>query len=268
MPRLPSVNVNSRSRILQNDPFDRLATPQGRLLAYHAIVGRGPTLAWLSGFNSDMTGTKAQALAAWSRQADQALLRFDYSGHGRSSGVFEDGTIGAWLEDSLAVLDFLTTGPLVLVGSSMGAWLSLLAAQARPERVKGLLLIAPAVDFTKRLMGPALPAEARAALAGAGRWAMPSSYGAPTIITQALLDDGDRHSLMPGPIPFQGPVRILQGQKDPDVPWRHALDTAEAIGSADVQTTLIKDGDHRLSRPQDIALLERTAAQLCAALSA
>lgn len=253
---------------MPNERFAQLTTPQGRVLAYEAIDGRGPTLVWLSGFNSDMTGTKAQALAAWSRQSGQAFVRFDYSGHGRSSGAFEDGTISAWLEDALAVIDQVTSGPLALVGSSMGGWLSLLAARARPERVRGLLLIAPAADFTSRLMGPALPAEAKAALAETGRWAMPSAYGAPTIITQALLDDGDRHSLLPGPIPFSGPVRILQGQLDPDVPWRHALATAEAIAAADVQVTLLKDGDHRLSRPQDIALLERTADQLCAALSA
>jgi len=252
---------------LPPDDFSQLTTGAGRRLAYEAIAGRGPTLVWLSGFNSDMTGTKAQALAAWAKAAGQAFVRFDYSGHGRSSGAFADGKISAWLEDSLAVIDGVTEGPLALVGSSMGGWLSLLAARARPDRVKGLLLIAPAADFTSRLMGPALPAEARASLAATGRWAMPSAYGAPTIITQALLDDGSRHTLLPGPIAFDGPVRILQGQLDPDVPWRHALETAEAISGGDVHVTLIKDGDHRLSRPQDIALLERTAAQLCAALS-
>jgi hypothetical protein len=250
------------------EPFAQLATPQGRRIAYEAIAGRGPTLVWLSGFNSDMMGTKAQALAAWSQQSGQAFVRFDYSGHGRSCGVFTDGTISAWLEDSLAVIDAVTAGPLVLVGSSMGGWLSLLAARARPARIKGLLLIAPAADFTSRLMGPALPPEAKAALAATGRWAMPSAYGAPTIITQALLDDGDRHTLLPGPIAFDGPVRILQGQLDPDAPWPHALATADALAGADVHVTLVKDGDHRLSRPQDIALLERTAAQLCAELSA
>jgi pimeloyl-ACP methyl ester carboxylesterase len=216
-----------------------------------------------------MSGAKAQALAAWAQQRGQGLLLFDYSGHGQSSGRFEDGTISAWLEDTLAAIDALTSGPLVLVGSSMGGWLSLLAARARPLRVKGLLLIAPATDFVTRLMIPSLPAQALAALAQEGRWAMPSAYASePTVLTQALLDDGAGHCLLPGPIPFAGPVRILQGQEDPDVPWRHALDTAAAIASGDVRLTLVKDGDHRLSRPQDIALMLQEADQLCASLSA
>ncbi len=216
-----------------------------------------------------MTGTKAQALSTWAQQRGQAMLRFDYSGHGQSDGQFEDGTISAWLEDTLAAIDALTEGPLVLVGSSMGGWLSLLAARARPERVAALLLIAPATDFVTRLMIPSLPDAAKAALARDGHWAMPSAYAAAaTILTQQLLDDGALHCLLPGPIAFGGPVRILQGQEDPDVPWRHALDTAAAIASPDVRITLVKDGDHRLSRPDDIALLLQEADQLCAAVSA
>ena len=216
-----------------------------------------------------MRGTKAQALSAWCAADGQSFLRFDYSGHGESSGAFEDGTISAWLDDTLAVIDGLTEGPLVLVGSSMGGWLSLLAARARPERIAGLLLIAPAADFTRRLMRPSLPPAAVQALAASGRWVMPSAYpGPPTILTQVLLDDGDQHCLLPGPIPFTGPVRILQGQNDPDVPWRHALETAEALSSADVRWVLIKDGDHRLSRPCDLALLVREARQLVAEVSA
>jgi hypothetical protein len=244
-------------------------TPHQTALAYERHAGRGPTAVWLSGFRSDMTGTKAQALATWAKQRGQGTVRFDYSGHGQSSGAFEDGTISLWLADTLAVLDSLTQGPLVLVGSSMGGWLSLLAARARPERVKGLVLIAPATDFVTRLMVPSLSEEAKAALARDGRWAMPSAYAAePTILTQALLDDGAQHCLLPGPIAFSGPVRILQGQEDPDVPWPHALETAAALASADVRITLVKDGDHRLSRPADIALLLQEVDQLCAAVSA
>jgi pimeloyl-ACP methyl ester carboxylesterase len=215
-----------------------------------------------------MGGGKAQALASWAKQQGRGMLLFDYSGHGQSEGRFEDGTISAWLEDTLAVVDGLSEGPLVLVGSSMGGWLALLAARARPNRVKGLVLIAPATDFVTRLMIPSLPPTAHEALARDGRWAMPSAYAAePTILTQALLDDGARHCLLPGPISFAGPVRILQGQHDPDVPWHHALDTAAAIASDDVRITLLKDGDHRLSRPQDIALLLQEVDQLCAAVS-
>jgi pimeloyl-ACP methyl ester carboxylesterase len=216
-----------------------------------------------------MGGGKAQALATWAKQRGQAALLFDYSGHGQSGGRFADGTISHWLEDTLAAIDGLSEGPLVLVGSSMGGWLAMLAARARPDRVQGLTLIAPATDFVTRLMIPSLSPEAKTALLGEGQWAMASAYAPePTIITQALLDDGARHCLLPGPIPFHGPVRILQGQRDPDVPWRHALETAAALATGDVRLSLIKDGDHRLSRPQDIALLLQEVDQVCASASA
>lgn len=225
-------------------------------IAYRRVAGEGPTVVWLGGFHSDMTGTKAQVLADQAQATGGAFVRFDYFGHGQSDGAFRDGTISRWREDALAVLDDLTEGPLVLVGSSMGGWLACLAAIARPERVKALVLIAPAPDFTEKLMAPRLPAKALAVIAEQGEWTRPSDYdedGYP--ITRALLEDGARWSILPGPVPIDVPVRVLQGGADPDVPWSHALDLANALESQDVVFTLIKDGDHRLSRPQDLERL-------------
>ena len=206
----------------------------------------------MGGFRSDMTGTKAQGLADWAGRTGRAYLRFDYFAHGESSGDFLEATITGWRADALAVLDDLTRGEVVIVGSSMGGWIACLAAMARPDRVKALVLLAPAPDFTEKLMRPQLPAEALAALERDGVWLQPSAYGDPNPIARALLDDGDRWSILPGPVNVTAPVRILQGGDDPDVPWRHALDLAQAIKSDDVVFSLIKDGDHRLSRPQDI----------------
>lgn len=234
----------------------RLQRPDGNTLAWKRVEGRGPTVVWLGGFASDMGGTKAEALAEWAAAHDRAYLRFDYFGHGASTGAFEDGTIGRWRDDVLAVIDELTEGPLVLVGSSMGGWLAGLAALARPERVAALVLIAPAADFTDKLMAPNLPPEAHAALAKEGVWRRPSPYeDGGYLISQRLLDEGRNWSLLPGPVEIACPVRILQGGADPDVPSRHALALAEAITSEDLVFTLIKDGDHRLSRPQDLARL-------------
>jgi pimeloyl-ACP methyl ester carboxylesterase len=229
---------------------------QGARLAWRRVAGRGPTVVWLGGFHSEMGGTKAQALADWAAASGRDYLRFDYFGHGASEGRFEAGTISRWRGDALAVIDALTDGPLVLVGSSMGGWLACLATIARPERVKALVLIAPAADFTERLLAPGLPAEARAAMDAEGFWARPSLYdegGYP--ITKALLEDGARWSILPGPVPIEAPVRILQGGADPDVPWTHALELANAFRGEDVVFTLIRDGDHRLSRPADLARL-------------
>jgi pimeloyl-ACP methyl ester carboxylesterase len=217
---------------------------------------------WLGGFRSDMTGTKAEALAEWAADAGRGYLRFDYFGHGQSSGDFQAGTISRWREDALAVIDELTEGPLILVGSSMGGWISCLVALVRPDRMAALALIAPAPDFTEKLMGPNLPPEARAALAADGVWLQPSAYGDPTPITQALIEDGDRWSILPGPVPIEVPVRILQGGDDPDVPWRHALELAQSLKGDDVVFSLIKDGDHRLSRPQNIARMVAMVAEL------
>lgn len=238
----------------------------GQRLAWRRVDGAAPTTMWLGGFRSDMTGTKAQALAERAAAEGRAFLRFDWTAHGASSGDFErDGTVGRWREDALAVIDRLTRGPLVLVGSSMGGWLACLAALARPDRVAGLVLIAPAADFTGKLMGPGLPAEARGALARDGVWRQPSEYdpaGYP--ITRALLEDGERWSILPGPVAIAPPVRILQGGRDDAVPWRHALALAEALTGDDVVFTLVRDGDHRLSRPEDLVRLHAAVAELTA----
>jgi len=233
----------------------RLET-DGAEIAWKRTTGRGPTLIWLGGFRSEMAGTKAGALAEWAAVQGRDFLRFDYFGHGISAGRFEAGTVTRWRADALAVLDMLTEGRVILAGSSMGGWLASLAALARPTRIGGLLLIAPAADFTERVIAPVLPREAKAALRRDGVWRRPSAYdphGYP--ITRQLLEDGARWSILPGPIPIEAPVRILQGGADPEVPWRHALDLALAIKSEDLVFSLVRDGDHRLSRPQDLARL-------------
>ncbi|HEY3694864.1 alpha/beta hydrolase [Phenylobacterium sp.] len=233
-----------------------LGRPGGERLAWRRVAGAGPAAVWLGGFRSDMAGTKAQALADRALARGRAYLRFDYFGHGESSGDFRQGTVTRWREDALAAIDELTDGgDLVLVGSSMGGWLASLVALARPDRIRALVLIAPAADFTARLIEPGLDAAARAALAADGVWLRPSGYGDPDPITRSLLEDGARWSILPGPVPIEVPVRILQGGQDPDVPWPHALELAQAIKGSDVVFSLIKDGDHRLSRPQDIARL-------------
>lgn len=235
----------------------------GARLAWRRIDGDGPTVVWLGGFKSDMAGTKAEMLAGWADANDRAFLRFDYYGHGESGGDFRDGTITRWRADALAMIDQMTDGPLILVGSSMGGWLACLAAMVRPKRVHGLVLIAPAADFTEALMKPGLPPEAHEALARDGVWTRPSLYdddGYP--ITRDLLEDGARWSILPGPIPIEAPVRILQGGEDPDVPWTHALELSRALNSQDVVFTLIKDGDHRLSRPEDLERLISAVAEL------
>jgi pimeloyl-ACP methyl ester carboxylesterase len=240
-----------------------LARHDGERLAWRRVEGAGPTLVWLGGFRSDMTGTKAQALADWAAATGRAFLRFDYLGHGESSGDFQaGGTITRWREDALAVLDDLTPGEVVLVGSSMGGWIACLAAMVRAERVKGMVLIAPAPDFTEKLMVPEIPVEGHAALAADGVWLRPSDYGDPYPITRALLEDGARWSILQGAVPVECPVRILHGGADPDVPWRHALELAQSIKSEDVVFTLIKDGDHRLSRAQDIARIVAAVSEL------
>ncbi len=233
-----------------------LDRPDGERLAWRKVEGAGPTVVWLGGFKSDMTGTKADALADWARASGRAFVRFDYFGHGVSSGDFARGTITRWREDAIAVVNDLTAGPLVLVGSSMGGWIACLVALALADRVQGMVLIAPAPDFTETLMRPAIPPEGRVALDAEGVWLRPSDYGDPYPITRGLLEDGARWSILGGaPIPISVPVRILQGGEDPDVPWRHALELANGLKGDDVVFTLIKDGDHRLSRPRDIARL-------------
>jgi pimeloyl-ACP methyl ester carboxylesterase len=208
-----------------------------------------------------MTGTKAGDLAEYCAAEGRGFLRFDYSGHGTSGGRFVDGTIGRWVEDAAAVFDRLTEGPQILVGSSMGGWIALLLALRRAARVAGLVGIAAAPDFTARIT-ESLPPQARAAIDREGVWQRPSAYGDPYPITRELLNEGTHHLLLGGPVPLEVPVRLLHGQGDPDVPWQLSLRTAAAIAGPDVQVVLVKDGDHRLSRPQDLALLRRTLAAL------
>lgn len=240
-----------------NERAGKLVRPDGEQIAWRRVEGRGPVVVWLGGFRSDMAGAKAQALADWAQETGHAYLRFDYLGHGGSSGDFQaKGTITRWREDALAVMDELVEGRAVLVGSSMGAWIACLAAMARPDRVAAMALIAPAPDFTAKLMAPEIPPAGYAALAAEGVWLRPSEYGDPYPITKVLLEDGARWSILGAePVPIEVPVRILQGAADPDVPWRHALELSQALKGDDVVFSLIKDGDHRLSRPQDIARL-------------
>lgn len=240
----------------------------GAALAFARTPGAAPTFVWLSGFKSDMGGTKAESFAQWAKTRGQSFLRFDYSGHGASEGRFEDGTISRWLGDALAVIDAQSAGPLVLVGSSMGGWLALLAARARTERVKGLLLIAPAADFTDRLMWATFDEETRHAILKHGRWERPSAYDPePHVITRALIEDGRAHRIMDAPFPFAGPVWIVHGGRDVDVPAGHVRALADLIESPNLRVTYVEDGDHRLSRAQDLALLTRQADALADQLS-
>jgi pimeloyl-ACP methyl ester carboxylesterase len=241
----------------------RMDRGDGVELASEKLDGRGPTVVFLPGFRSDMTGDKATALAALCAARGNAMLRFDYSGHGSSGGRFEDGTIGIWTQDALIAIDQLTDGPLVLVGSSMGGWIALLCALARRDRIAALVGIAAAPDFTETIMAM-LGFQQRTRLMQDGMVHLASQYGDPTPITRALIEDGRNHLLLDSPIAVDCPVRLLQGQADPDVPWELALRIASQITSADVQVTLVKDGDHRLSRPDDVALLCRTVGALLA----
>ncbi len=227
---------------------------EGERIAFRRWDGRGPAVVWLGGFNSDMTGTKAQALADWAKAEGRSFLRFDYFGHGASSGDFAEGTITRWRLDALAVLDELVEGEAVLAGSSMGGWIACLAAMARPERIKALVLVAPAPDFTEKLMWPRLPAEAKRQIEEEGVWLRPSAYEPePMPITRALIEDGARWSILGQALPLRMPVRVIQGGQDEDVPWAHALELFNAMESEDAVFTLVKDGDHRLSRARDIA---------------
>lgn len=239
--------------------LERLNAP---LLAYCRSAGRSPGTVFLGGFASDMTGTKATALEAAARAAGRSFLRFDYRGHGQSGNRIEDSTIGDWLSDALAMFDRLTEGPQILVGSSMGGWIALLVALARPERVRALVGVAAAPDFTERLVRQELSASDQEALARDGVLYRPSQYGPPTPFTAALLEEGRKHLLLDRPIPIRLPVRLLHGQLDPDVPWELSLTLAERLESKDVRVILVKDGDHRLSRPNDIDLLTTTVDEL------
>lgn len=240
----------------------RLERGDGVELAWARVPGAGPTVVFLPGFNSDMQGSKATALRDWCAARGRAMLRLDYSGHGASGGAFTDGSIGRWLADAQTVIAHQATGDLLLVGSSMGGWIALLLARAMPGRVVGLVGIAAAPDFTERLMWQSMTPRERATLEAQGFLDVPSEYGAPYRITLGLIRDGRDHLLLEAPIPLTCPVRLLQGQRDADVPWETALRLAEGLASEDVQVCLIKDGDHRLSRPQDLTLLTQTVSAL------
>ena len=240
-----------------------------RRIAVRARSGGPPGLFWLSGFNSDMKGTKALALDAWAADHGRASVRFDYSGHGESGGKFVDGTIGRWLEDSLAVFGQFCTGPQAVIGSSMGGWIALLLAREAAKRpglapLAGLVLIAPAPDFTEELMWKTFSPEIRREIETKGQWLRPSQYGdgAPYPITRALIEEGRNHLLLGSSIDVGCPVRILQGGQDPDVPWQHAFRLAHRLPADDVVLTMIQDGDHRLSRPQDIARITAAVAEM------
>ncbi len=234
---------------------------EARTLAVRHREGGNPGLFWLGGFKSDMKGTKAEALDRWGAEHGRAVTRFDYSGHGESGGAFTDGSIGRWLEESLAVYRAFCRGPQVVIGSSRGGWLALLLANALREDktaapLAGLVLIAPAVDFTEELMWKQFDAEVKREIKLKGQWSRPSQYSdEPYIITRKLIEEGRKHLLLDGVIETGCPVRILQGVQDADVPWQHAAELVARFARDDVVFTLIKDGDHRLSRPEDIERL-------------
>jgi Predicted hydrolases or acyltransferases (alpha/beta hydrolase superfamily) len=236
-----------------------LARPDGLRLAYRHRPGSGPTIVFLPGYMSDMEGSKALALDAWAEREGRAMLRLDYSGCGASEGRFADGTLAIWRDDVLLLLRELTEGPLILVGSSMGGWLMLLVALAIPDRIAGLVGIAAAPDFTEWGFTEA----DKAILRTEGRIEEPSAYSDdPHVTTLGFWESGQANRLLDSPIALTCPVRLLHGQADPDVPWTISIRLAEALAGDDIRVTLIKDGDHRLSREQDIALLLREVAEI------
>ncbi len=243
------------------------AGPKVRRIAMLSRRGRAPGLFWLGGYRSDMRGAKAEAADRFAEGRGLACRRFDYSGHGASGGRFDDGTISRWLEEAQAVFD-QTDGPQIVIGSSMGGWLALhlaTAERAGRGRIAGLILIAPAVDMTQALMWDKMPKAARRELAEAGVTRLPGRYGdEPVPITKALIDDGERHLLGDGLVEVGCPIHVLQGMEDPDVPWRHATALMERLASDDAVLTLVKDGDHRLSRPEDLARLEQAIGDMIA----
>lgn len=235
----------------------------GVRIAARRVEGRAPGLVWLGGYRSDMLGTKAETLADWARRQGHGYLRHDYSGHGESGGAFAEGTISRWLAESLAVFERFTRGPQILVGSSMGGWIALRMVQelnrmGREDRVAGLVLLAPAPDFTVELVEPNLTDAQRNALAQNGFFEEPSDYSPePNVYTRALIEDGRANRVLDGIIDTRCAVTILQGMRDPDVPYTLALKLVEHLPADDVTLSLVKDGDHRLSRPQDLDLLVR-----------
>ncbi len=241
-----------------------LSRDDGSTIAYHQSSGKTPGVVFLTGFKSDMTGSKAMALETFCQQRGQAFLKFDYTGHGQSSGAFLDGSIGQWADDAIYAIDRLTQGPQILVGSSMGGWIMLLAALQRPERVAGLIGIAAAPDFTEDLMWNTFTPEQQRDLMAQGYVDLPNCYDdqEPYRITQKLIEDGRSQCLLSSELDLKMPIRLIQGMKDVDVPWSTAGRIMEKVSSDDVEVTYVKSGDHRLSEAHDLARLERTLAGL------
>lgn len=252
---------------MANLPVERLRRPEGGYIAYRSAPGKRddlPGVVFIHGLRSDMDGGKAERLHAFCQERGQAFVRFDCRGHGQSSGVFERTVLSDWADDALTVVDTLTDGPQIVVGSSMGGWLMLLTALARPERVTGVVGVAAAPDFTCRFRRELTPDDL-ATLAATGRVERPTEYDdAPYVFTRALLDDGDARSLLDKPLGFEGRMRLLHGMRDDAVPWELALEIAEKAATPDVRLRLIKDGDHRLSRESDLAELCAAVAELSA----
>ncbi|MBW7836797.1 MAG: alpha/beta hydrolase [Sphingomonadales bacterium] len=234
----------------------RIEVSDGTIIAYERTPGKGPGVIFLGGFMSDMTGSKATALEAHCRSSGRAFVRFDYLGHGQSSGAVRDGTIGRWLEDSLLVFDRLTEGAQIVIGSSMGSWLALLLTLARPDRVKALIGIGSAPDFTRELMWPNFSEDEKRQLLSNGFITQPSYYSPdPYVISYRLIEEADRHLLLNSEIAIDCPVRLYHGLLDHDVPWQLAHRLMERLRAEDVTLTLVKNGDHRLSSPADITRL-------------
>lgn len=247
----------------QSAPARTLLTPQHRQIAYHQTAGTGPGVVFLGGFRSDMTGTKAVFLQDWAETTGRAFLRFDYSGHGQSGGDFLDGAIGDWFQDALAAITGLTTGPQILVGSSMGGWISLLVARALPDRIAGIVGIAAAPDFTEDSMWAGFTPAQKVQMAAMGQVALPSDYSdAPYIITQRLIEDGRQNLVLRAPLHLPFPVRLLQGTDDIDVPPAVALRLMNHAICPDLRLTLVKGADHRFSTPDCLALIRSSLEDL------
>ena len=240
-----------------------LSRKSGERIAYKQNLGRGPTLIWCGGLKSDMEGGKAVHLHDWARRENRSFIRFDYFGHGKSSGRFRDGTMSQWADDVSYVMDELSKGAVILIGSSMGGWAALMAAMQRSARVKALLLIAPAPDFTQKLTWKNWTEDQRQTLIDDGIVYEESGYDEPYEYSQILMEDGRANQILDGPIKFSGPVKILQGAKDPVVPWEYSKQIVEVITSDDVDYTLVKSGDHSLSSPRDLIRLISAAEDLC-----
>ena len=250
--------VWSVNQPLMTDSLSSISV-DGRAIAFHQLEGKIPGIIFMGGFKSDMTGTKALALEEVCRRRNRAFIRFDYSGHGQSEGAFEDGTISQWAADAIAVLDQVAVGPQIVVGSSMGGWIALLAARARPDRIAALVGIAAAPDFTEDLMWAGFDETIRQTIMNEGVYYEPSDYDdEPYTITRALIEDGRDNLVLRDPLPLPFPVRLIQGMQDADVPWQHALRLAEHATCDDLELMLVKNGDHRLSTPEDLARLEAT----------